>query len=277
MPSKPKPQSSPSAEASAPRRRTKPTTTPRTARSRKAAEPEAASPAPKPARRRAAKKLAAAAVAVESVPPIAPPEPQAPAADTPAIAAESVEFPAEPLPPPSAWTPRQQAGADAPPAGWLAARQPAAWTASFLGMILALTVGYSAGRSADGDDDPTVVVAHGAARPEPDPIAAAVEEAIEDARATAEPEPAPAVEEAEAAPPAEPTGLHLQVSALKSRRAAAALQRRLERGGLPARTLEPASDDLIRVVVGPTEDRETLGAWAAQLRSQGLKPFPKRF
>jgi cell division septation protein DedD len=280
MPSKPKPQSSPSAEASAPRRRTKPTTT-RAARPRKAAETEAASPVPKPARRRAAKKLAAAAVAVETVAAIAPPEPEVRTVETSAIAAESIELPAEapPLLPPPARTPSELGGSDAPSAGWLAARQPAAWTAVFLGIILALAVGYWAGRSESGGSDPTVVVAHAAARPEAAPMPAAFEGAIDQAPepAAAEPEPTPAVEEAAAAAPAEPTGLHLQVSALKSRRAAAALQRRLERDGLPARTLDPVSDDLIRVVVGPAEDRETLGAWAAQLRGQGLQPFPKRF
>ena len=76
--------------------------------------------------------------------------------------------------------------------------------------------------------------------------------------------------------PAPASGLHLQVSALSNQSAATELQRQLESQGYPVRIEQPTEDELVRVYVGPVSENVDVSAWAAELRKEGLKPFPKR-
>jgi cell division septation protein DedD len=116
-----------------------------------------------------------------------------------------------------------------------------------------------------------------AAQPEePAELTVAAEETPTPSRApTPQPDPQPAPA-ASAASEEQSSGLHLQVSALKSAKAAAALGARLENEGYPVKVREPEADGLVRVLVGPVSDSDQLSAMANRLREEGLKPFPKR-
>jgi cell division septation protein DedD len=72
------------------------------------------------------------------------------------------------------------------------------------------------------------------------------------------------------------TGLHLQVSALKSPSAASKLQKRLESHGFPVRVDPATSDSLVRVYVGPIADKAELQTLTSELKKEGLEPFPKK-
>lgn len=167
---------------------------------------------------------------------------------------------------------------------WRRAAGPAMATAAFLVFVATLMVGYGAGYAVGTDavDDSMVLVASAAERPtadEPAPLKAATPA---QAPVVADQEPAPIVQPVQKAAPVAVAaaenggGLHLQVSALKSREAATQLGARLESEGFPVKVREPAADGFVRVLVGPVSDSEQLTAMANRLREEGLKPFPKR-
>ena len=99
------------------------------------------------------------------------------------------------------------------------------------------------------------------------------------------PEPAPpaasrevppaAPAEAPSATPAEaPPGSYWQVIATSNRTAAAALQQSLRDKGFPV-TLGPGPNNLIRVLVGPYTDTQSMGRAKTQLEAAGLHPVRK--
>lgn len=99
------------------------------------------------------------------------------------------------------------------------------------------------------------------------------------------PEPAPPVASREAAPaapaeapaatPAEaPPGSYWQVIATSNRTAAEALQQSLRDKGFPV-TLGPGPNNLIRVLVGPYTDTQSMGRAKTQLEAAGLHPVRK--
>ncbi len=100
--------------------------------------------------------------------------------------------------------------------------------------------------------------------PEPAPPAASREAA-----------PAEAPAEAPAAVPAEaPPGSYWQVIATSNRTAAEALQQSLRDKGFPV-TLGPGPNNLIRVLVGPYTDTQSMGRAKTQLEAAGLHPVRK--
>lgn len=159
------------------------------------------------------------------------------------------------------------------PEVWSSVARPALATAAFLVFVATLMVGYSTGYAVGTNsvDDPMVLTASASERP----VAPAVEPSAEQTPApmTEAEKPAPVVA---AATPEQSSGLHLQVSALKSLEAAAALGARLENEGYPVKVRKPEADGLVRVLVGPVSDSDQLSAIANRLREEGLKPFPKR-
>jgi hypothetical protein len=186
--------------------------------------------------------------------PLLPVSPREPAA----VAAKAGERPAPPV----------------PTNDWTWAQPPLVATAVFLGALSALVLGYWTGYSvASGTAEPAVTIVEAA---EKTPTLQSEPPILADPAPLAPEEPAdiePALEET----PAEPqSGLHLQVSALASYTAATELQRQLEDQGYPVRIEEPTNDELVRVYVGPVPDDTELSAWSAELRKEGLKPFPKR-
>lgn len=280
----------PAAKPKAPRRRTK-----------AAAEPKDATAlaAPKPRRRRPVAKSSiraqSAVVKLEQAVDqlegalkdpsddlslAAPPAPV-----TPSFAPE----PAAPLLAPLAAAPKPAVAAEAvhmSDGGWRVAAPPLLASGVFLALIGALIIGYSTGHSVGSGsmEAPGFGVAEASERTaqvaepaiETTPVAAA--EPAPAPQLPAEPKPAvegPAVEAPAVAQAGPASGLHLQVSALRSRRAADELSRRLESEGFPVRLREPGDDNLVRVLVGPAADRHQLDAWSSRLRQEGLDPFPK--
>lgn len=201
-------------------------------------------------------------------------------------------------------SPRKPAAADAssnapssaapvPESRWSWAGAPIAATVAFLATLGALLLGYWTGYAVGGDavGETALTVASAAEKTPRNPVAAPaslfelpvvhernIAEAPEAVESPESLEPLEAVEPAapEAAAESIEQGLHLQVSALSSERAASTLRRQLESKGFPVRVDPPAEDDLVRVYVGPIADGEDLDEWAGALRKEGLKPFPKR-
>ncbi len=189
--------------------------------------------------------------------------------------------PKSPPPPPPARLP------DAPPDSWIDAMRPALATCIFLVIVGTLIIGYSVGYTMGGAPltDPVITVASAAEKPPEKPVVEETPVAAELVVAPAKGEeeapkqglPAPGLPAAPVAAAPNPMGrLHLQVSALKSRQAAKRLGRKLESEGFPVQVREPEADGLVRVLVGPVDDREQLAVMADRLREEGLKPFPKR-
>ena len=236
-------------------------------RARKVAVKAEAAPSPAPKRRAAPKRRVAK---VQAKPEVVATAKEPVKSETPVLS--TIPTPPTPLLPVS---PREPAAAaakagerPAPPVPtnyWTWAQPPLVATAVFLGALGALVVGYWTGHSvASGTAEPAVTIVEAAEKTptlhsEP-PILA---------------DPALVADVLEA--PAEPqSGLHLQVSALASYTAATELQRQLESQGFPVRIEEPTDDELVRVYVGPVPDDTELRAWSAELRKEGLNPFPKR-
>jgi|GEM_PF-5363598 len=187
--------------------------------------------------------------------------------ESPGPQTEAVSVPLSPPPE------REPAGG-----GWMPAVRPALAACVFLAVLGALAFGYSVGYSVrDGAvSDPMITVAAAAAeKPQPSLAEQPAERAPEPPAPAVEVEPSPAAQPAPP-PPTAPGSLHLQVSALKSSQAAEKLGRKLESEGFPVQVRETGADGLVRVLVGPVEDREQLAAMADRLREEGLKPFPKR-
>ena len=90
------------------------------------------------------------------------------------------------------------------------------------------------------------------------------------------PEPASPAPPAAAAPtPAEaPPGSYWQVIATSNRTAAEALQQSLRDKGFPV-TTGPGPNNLIRVLVGPYTDTQSMGRAKTQLEAAGLHPVRK--
>src|SRR5690242_6308811 len=87
--------------------------------------------------------------------------------------------------------------------------------------------------------------------------------------------PAPAPTPAAEAPPAEaPPGSYWQVIATSNRTAAEALQQSLKDKGFPV-TLGPGPNNLIRVLVGPYSDTQSMGRAKTLLEAAGLHPVRK--
>ena len=85
--------------------------------------------------------------------------------------------------------------------------------------------------------------------------------------------PAPA--EASPAPPAEAApGSYWQVIATSNRTAAEALQQSLKEKGFPT-ALGPGPNNLVRVLVGPYSDTQSMGRAKTQLEAAGLHPVRK--
>ena len=171
--------------------------------------------------------------------------------------------------------------------GWRFAAPPVLAACVFLALIGALIVGYSAGYSVRSGliEAPGLTVVEASERT-PEPVPATPEALVATPEALVAASEAPASEPAAAradepaiaqtaAAPENSGGLHLQVSALRSRRAADALSRRLAGEGFPVSVREPGDDNLVRVLVGPAVDRHQLDAWSSRLRQEGLDPFPK--
>jgi len=202
-------------------------------------------------------------------------------------------------------SPREPAAADAPSSAmfsaapvpenrWRWAGAPIAATVAFMATLGALLLGYWTGHAVGTDavGETAVTVASAAekttAQPalepavpaeEPDSKEGNIAEAASTIVAPETPEPMvtpEAIQPAEPAAGALAQGLHLQVSALSNQNAASALRERLEGQGYPVVVEAQVEDDLVRVYVGPIADGEDLDEWAAALRKEGLKPFPKR-
>lgn len=93
-----------------------------------------------------------------------------------------------------------------------------------------------------------------------------------EAAATAPPAPADATPTA--APADAPPGSYWQVIATSNRTAAEALQQSLKDKGFPA-TLGPGPNNLVRVLVGPYSDTQSMGRAKTQLEAAGLHPVRK--
>jgi len=71
-----------------------------------------------------------------------------------------------------------------------------------------------------------------------------------------------------------PPGSYWQVIATSNRTAAAALQQSLKDKGFPV-TLGPGPNNLVRVLVGPYSDTQSMGRAKTQLEASGLHPVRK--
>lgn len=89
-------------------------------------------------------------------------------------------------------------------------------------------------------------------------------------------EPKP-IAAAPSAAPAAPSGLYLQVAALKDRAAARELQSELKTAGFATEMLNPSEDGLIRVISGPYAQRDEARSVARRMAPWGVEPFLKRF
>jgi len=184
--------------------------------------------------------------------------------------------------PPPSTHPRIEEPSDTAPPSKAPTRRFGAYVAAVLTTAaFCLTVGYGAGYSAAVSLVPSEsALAHF----EPEATATgALQKGKKRSRSTGRPESVAVTESkrlasarvSEAAVGATP-GLHLQVSALRSRSAAAALGQSLGAQGYPIRLLNPHADGLVRVLVGPASDRSQLAAWSNRLRQAGLSPFAKK-
>lgn len=90
----------------------------------------------------------------------------------------------------------------------------------------------------------------------------------------AKPKPVPA---AQSVAPAQPSGLYLQVAALKDRAAARDLELELRTAGFETEILSPSDDGLIRVISGPYGKREEARTVAKKMSEWGVQPFLRRF
>ncbi len=88
------------------------------------------------------------------------------------------------------------------------------------------------------------------------------------------PAPAAPVEAAPAAAADAPPGSFWQVIATSNRTAAEALQQSLRDKGFPV-TLGPGPNNLVRVLVGPYSDTQSMGRAKTQLEAAGLHPVRK--
>jgi hypothetical protein len=86
--------------------------------------------------------------------------------------------------------------------------------------------------------------------------------------------PTPAAEAPSAAAADAPPGSYWQVIATSNRDAAAALQQSLKDKGFPV-TLGPGPNNLVRVLVGPYTDTQSLGRAKTLLEAAGLHPVRK--
>lgn len=75
----------------------------------------------------------------------------------------------------------------------------------------------------------------------------------------------------------EPSGLYLQVGALKDGAAAQGLEYRLRTAGFVVEVLDSSTDGLIRVLAGPYDEGVSAEADARELSRMGIRSFPKRF
>jgi len=92
--------------------------------------------------------------------------------------------------------------------------------------------------------------------------------------APAAPSPAPADTTSSAAPAEATPGSYWQVIATSNRTAAEALQQSLKDKGFPV-TLGPGPNNLVRVLVGPYSDTQSMGRAKTQLEAAGLHPVRK--
>ena len=74
-----------------------------------------------------------------------------------------------------------------------------------------------------------------------------------------------------------PSGLYLQVGALKDSVAARGLELRLRVAGFAVEVIDDSSDGLIRVISGPYAEMPEARIAAQEMSSLGVKSFPKRF
>ena len=74
-----------------------------------------------------------------------------------------------------------------------------------------------------------------------------------------------------------PSGLYLQVGALKDSVAARGLELRLRTAGFAIEVIDDSSDGLIRVISGPYAEMPQARIAAQEMSSLGVKSFPKRF
>lgn len=74
-----------------------------------------------------------------------------------------------------------------------------------------------------------------------------------------------------------PSGLYLQVGALKDSVAARGLELRLRTAGFAVEVIDDSSDGLIRVISGPYDEMPQARIAAKEMSSLGVKSFPKRF
>ena len=74
-----------------------------------------------------------------------------------------------------------------------------------------------------------------------------------------------------------PSGLYLQVGALKDSVAARGLELRLRAAGSAVEVIDDSSDGLIRVISGPYTEMPQARIAAPEMSSLGVKSFPKRF
>jgi cell division septation protein DedD len=74
-----------------------------------------------------------------------------------------------------------------------------------------------------------------------------------------------------------PSGLYLQVGALKDSVAARGLELRLRTAGFVVEVIDDSSDGLIRVISGPYAEMPQARIAAQEMSSLGVKSFPKRF
>lgn len=74
-----------------------------------------------------------------------------------------------------------------------------------------------------------------------------------------------------------PSGLYLQVGALKDAAAARGLEHRLRTAGFVIEVLKASDDGLIRVIVGPYDESVGAEADARELSRMRIRSFPKRF
>ena len=89
------------------------------------------------------------------------------------------------------------------------------------------------------------------------------------------PKPTP-VPAATAAPPA-PSGLYVQVAALKDSAAARDLESELRTAGFETEILSRSDDGLIRIISGPYDKRDQAKAAARKMSGWGVQPFLREF
>jgi hypothetical protein len=76
---------------------------------------------------------------------------------------------------------------------------------------------------------------------------------------------------------AAPSGLYLQVAALKDSAAARDLESELRTAGFETKILGPSDDELIRVISGPYHERDEARTAAKKMSEWGVQPFLRTF